>query len=133
MGEVSTRCWPLFVIKSFGIVSAERTKELQVHLPSECPSNFRKDWVGKIPWRRKRQPTPVFLPGESQGQRNLVGYSPWGCKESDMTEGLSLHFTLRNTPLQNFSHLLLVVSPNISQEGFTRWLKALTITEGNRN
>ena len=43
-------------------------------------------WVGKSPWRRKWQPTPVFLPGESHGQRNLVGYSPWGCKESDMTE-----------------------------------------------
>ena len=33
-------------------------------------------WVGKIPWRRKWQPTPVFLPGESHGQRSLVGYSP---------------------------------------------------------
>ena len=37
-------------------------------------------WVGKIPWRRKWQPTPVFFPGESHGQRNLAGYSPWGCK-----------------------------------------------------
>ena len=37
-------------------------------------------------WRRKWQPTPVFLPGESQGQRRLVGYSPWCCKESDSTE-----------------------------------------------
>ena len=35
-------------------------------------------WVGKIPWRRKCQPTPVFLPEESHGRRNLVGYSPWG-------------------------------------------------------
>ena len=43
-------------------------------------------WVGKIPWRRAWQPTPVFLPGESHGQRSLVGYSPWGCKESDMNE-----------------------------------------------
>ena len=43
-------------------------------------------WVGKIPWRRKWQPTPVLLPGESQGQRSLVGYSPWGRKESDTTE-----------------------------------------------
>ena len=42
--------------------------------------------VGKIPWRRAWQPTPVFLPGESLGQRSLAGYSPWGCKESDMTE-----------------------------------------------
>ena len=37
-------------------------------------------WVGKIPWRRKWQPTPVFLPGESHRRRSLEGYSPWGCK-----------------------------------------------------
>ena len=43
-------------------------------------------WVRKIPWRRKWQPTPVFLPGESHGQRSLMGYSPWSQKESDMTE-----------------------------------------------
>ena len=40
-------------------------------------------WVGKIPWRRKWQPTPVLLPEKSHGQRSLVDYSPWGCKESD--------------------------------------------------
>jgi len=43
-------------------------------------------WVGKIPWIRKWQSTPVFLPGESHGQRGLVGYTPWGHKESDMTK-----------------------------------------------
>ena len=37
-------------------------------------------WVRKIPWRRARQPTPVFLPGESHGQRSLAGHSRWGCK-----------------------------------------------------
>ena len=42
-------------------------------------------WVGKILWKRKWQPTPVFLPGESYGQRSLVGYGPWGRKESDKT------------------------------------------------
>ena len=47
--------------------------------------------VWKILWRREWQPTPVFLPGESHIQRNLVGYSPWGGKESDKTEQLSLH------------------------------------------
>ena len=41
-------------------------------------------WVGKILWRRKWQPTPVFLPGESHEQGNLVGSSPWGPKELDM-------------------------------------------------
>ena len=48
--------------------------------------------VGKIPWRRKWQPTPVFLPGESHGQRSLVGYSPWGCKKSNMTKRLHFPF-----------------------------------------
>ena len=43
-------------------------------------------WGGKIPWSRKWQPTPVFLPGKSHGQRSLVGYSPWGRRESDTTE-----------------------------------------------
>ena len=46
-------------------------------------------WVGKIPWRREWQATPVFLPEEFHGHRNLVGYSPWGHKELDMTECLS--------------------------------------------
>ena len=42
---------------------------------------------GRFPWRRTWQPTPVFLLGESHGQRSLVGYSPWGCcKESDSAE-----------------------------------------------
>ena len=43
-------------------------------------------WVRKIPWRRKCQPTPVFLPGESHGQRSLAGCSPWDHKELDVTE-----------------------------------------------
>ena len=43
-------------------------------------------WVKKMPWRRKWQPTPVILPGKFHGLRRLVGYSPWGCKESDTTE-----------------------------------------------
>ena len=43
-------------------------------------------WVRKIPWRREWLPTPVFLPEEFHGQRNLEGYSPWGHKESSTTE-----------------------------------------------
>ena len=56
------------------------------------------------PWRRKWQPTPVSLPGESHGRRSLIGYSPWGHKESDTTEWLFtlLYFTYRFTLL--FSH-----------------------------
>ena len=43
-------------------------------------------WVGKIPWRRKWQPTPVFLPGKSHREKSLAGYSQWGRTESDTTE-----------------------------------------------
>ena len=50
-------------------------------------------WVGKIPWRRKWQPTPVLLPWKSHGRRSLVGYSPWGRKESDTTKQLHFHFS----------------------------------------
>ena len=57
-------------------------------------------WVGKIPWRRKWQPTPVLLPEVSYGWTSLVGYSPWGCKKLDTTERL---------------HLL-------QKKGFPRWL-----------
>ena len=66
-------------------------------------------WVGKIPWRRKWQPTPVFffffstpvfLPGNFLGQRSLASYSPQGHKESDMTEHTH---TLTHT--QNSKHL----------------------------
>ena len=94
--------------------------------------------AGKIPWSRKWQPTTVFLPGESYGQRSLVGYSLWGCKESDRTEvtyhthvhiyvykilfdilfhcGLSLYFfvlysgTLSIHPINNNLHLLIPTS-----------------------
>ena len=52
-------------------------------------------WVRKILCRRIWQPTPVFLPGKSDGQRSVVGNIPWGHKESDMTE--KLHFTLTAT------------------------------------
>ena len=51
----------------------------------------QETWVQSLgqedPWRRKWQPAPIFLPGKSHFQRSLVGYSSWGCKELDMTEG----------------------------------------------
>ena len=68
-------------------------------------------WVGKIPWRRKWQPTLVSLPGKSHGQRNLVDCSPWGHKESGRTEWLT-HTQLINNgghiffPIKNwYNHL----------------------------
>ena len=64
---------------------AQRVKHLPVMQKTQVRSLGWED-----PWRRKWQPTPVFLPGESHGQRSLVGYSPWDRKESDMTERLHL-------------------------------------------
>ena len=56
--------------------------------------------LGKVPWRREWQPTPVFLPGESHGQRSPAGYSPGGRKGTDMSEELTLfHFLIRRHPL----------------------------------
>ena len=46
----------------------------------QCRTHGFHPWMGKIPWRRKWQPTPVFLPEKSHRQRSLVGHSVWGCK-----------------------------------------------------
>ena len=51
-----------------------------------CNAGHQVGWFGKIPWRRKWQTTPVLLPGKSHGLRSLVGYGPWGSKQSDTTE-----------------------------------------------
>ena len=59
---------------------AQMVKNLQ------CRRHEFDPWVGKIHWRREWLHAPVLLPGEFHGQRSLVGYSPWGHKESDMTE-----------------------------------------------
>jgi len=61
--------------------------------------------VGKIPWRRKWQPTPIFLPRESHGQRIMVGYSPWDGKELDTTEQLTI--------LLSFSDLLMAILTSV--------------------
>ena len=50
------------------------------------PETWVLSLVKKLPWRREWLPTPVFLSGEFHGQRSLIGYSPWGSKEWDLTE-----------------------------------------------
>ena len=68
----------------------------------------------KIPWRREYWlPTPVFLPGEFHEQRSLVGYSPWGCKELDMTERLHFHFQI----LKSFHIIVNIQLCQISNSG----------------
>ena len=70
-------------------------------------------WVGKIPWRRKWQPSPVFLPGKSHGQRSLVGYCPLGHKESDTTKGLSTHTHTHTSCCISFPQPGTVLSPAV--------------------
>ena len=64
---------------------------------------------GRFPWRKKWQPTPVFLPGESHGQRSLMGYSPRGHKESDTTERLHFHFNNLNYSFKIFKTELKII------------------------
>ena len=103
----------------------------------------------EISWRRKWQPTPVFLPGKSHGQNSLVGYSPWGCKELDTTEWLSMHahswvyrpgyceaiILITLSSLQSLSHVQLFVTPwtarcqaSLSISNSQRLLKLMAIT-----
>ena len=63
---------------------------LVAQMAKNVPSIYGFDpWVRKILWRREQQPPPVFLPGESRGQRSLADYRPWGRKELDTTEQLT--------------------------------------------
>ena len=62
--------------------------------PPAMRETWVRFWVGKIPWRRERLLTPVFWPGEFQGL-----YNPWGCKESDTTERISLSLSIPLKPI----------------------------------
>ena len=76
---------------------ASRVANTPDHVEGICLQRRRlgfDPWVRKIPWRRQWQPTPVPLPGKSNGQTSLVGYSLRGHKESDTTERLHFHFSL---------------------------------------
>ena len=69
--------------------------------------------VGKIPWRRECQPTPIFLPGQIHGQRSLAGYSLWGLKESDTTEWLTLFLSLSGSQtIEKYCDVILLASIN---------------------
>ena len=56
------------------------------NLPANVGDSGFDPWLKKVPWGRKWQHAPVFLPGEAHGQKTLVGYSSWGYKESETTE-----------------------------------------------
>ena len=76
-------------------------------------------WVGKVPWRRKWQPSSVLFPGKSNGWKSLVGYHPWGLKESDTTEWLHFHFSLSciGEEMATHSSVLAWRSPGTGEPG----------------
>ena len=86
-------------------------------------------WIGKIFWRREWLPTPVYLHRESHGQRSLIGYSPWGCKELDTTEWLTLLLRMActresfKTPLDVFQ--MFSLGPCLSFLSFSQWFLVL--------
>ena len=85
----------------------------------QCKRHGFNPRVEKVPWRRKWQPTPGFLPGKPHGQRNLVGYSPRGHKESDAAEQPNNN-TLRNLWAGGILYLTLTRYVNLS---FIIWLR----------
>ena len=78
------------------------------NLPANAGNRGFNLWVGKIPWRRKWQPTPVFLLGKSHGQRSLACYSRWGCKRvgHDLATKQQQQF-FQNSILEYISKLVL--------------------------
>ena len=104
----------MYIVASVATLRGELPRSLsgKESITCQCRRCGFYPWVGKIPWRRRKwQPTPVFLPGKSYGQRNLVGYSPWGHKESAMTERLSRHACMESWE----SYLLSCLSDWISK------------------
>ena len=92
--------------------------------------------AGKIPWRMKWQPTPVFLPGESQEQRSLVGPALRGCKESDTTEHTCMQQHTQNSPNDpssstGFPSVSLVTSPQRMPLLQTSWASLVAQTVRN--
>ena len=93
---ITTNCGRLFkrweyqttLPASWEICVQVKKQQLDLDMKQQTGSKLGKEYVKAIR-RRQWQPTPVLLPGESHGRRSLVGYSPWGCEGSDMTEWLN--------------------------------------------
>ena len=104
---------------------------LRCHTPNANCTGLIPGWGNKVLnavqhglfiWRRKWQPTPVFLPGESHGQRSLAGHGSWGCKELDMTEQTHTH-THTHTHTNSYLSWCYFKVPEKLQE----WYKKLSL------
>ena len=91
ISSIDIRCFKAIFLIWFLFSLTSLVAQMVKHLSTMWETQVQS-LVGKIPWRRKWQSTPVLLPGKPHGQRSLVGYSPRGCKES--TEWLDFHFSL---------------------------------------
>ena len=76
----------IIITTGYILFGASQVAPVVKNPPASAGDIKRHGFIGKIPWRRAWQPTPVFLPGELHGQKSRVGYSIWGWKESDTTE-----------------------------------------------
>ena len=89
------KSWIQVYVLYYGFLGGTSGKESACQCRRHKRCGFHP-WIGKIPWRRKWQPIPVFLPGKSHGQRRLAGYSPWDLKSQ--------------TQLNDWAHMLLSLS-----------------------
>ena len=99
-------CWYSFMYLSGSVLGAGLPSWLMLENLPAMQETQVASWLGNIPWRKEWLPTPVFLPGESHGQRSLVGYSPWGRKE---WERQSIHACMLGTYMLTSENSLLVL------------------------
>ena len=108
ISQISKLMWQFILFKSLWKTEKKKKKLMKQFCPGgadgkasclQCGRPGFNPWVRKILWRRKWQPTLVLLPVKSHGQRSMVGYSPWGRKESDTTERLHFHFHALRTSI----------------------------------
>ena len=85
------------------IFNVQNSMHWEISVHRRCRRHRFDPWVGKIPWRRARQPTPVLLPGKSHRQRSLAGYSPWGLKELDTIEHAHTYQTVTTIKARNIA------------------------------
>ena len=118
--QLSEKDWSLFTYSegfSGGASGKEPTCQCRKH-----KRNRFNPLVRKIPWKRKWQPTPAFLPGKFHGQRSLVGYGPWGCKKSDTTKNDLAYMLLT----QNLGNMNICIKKGFIEERVIKELERRT-------
>ena len=134
--RASSEFWHLNMMSTHSRILAWRIPRMEDPggLQSMGLLTVRDDWATSLSlfifmhWRRKWHPTPVFLPGKSHGRRSLVGYSPWGPEELDMTERFPFHFSLSCIGEANGNPLQCACLEN-PRDGGARWAAVYGVTQ----